>query len=97
MAVDPARIAYSKQTAFYSYRLWRNFGPGDDYQADLKRFRGAMSLFVGSQDEIFHAEQFAPLLKPVRPDLTVTVLPGIDHMGMTLRPAALEAIAAAAN
>lgn len=97
MAVDPARLAYSKQTAFYSYRLWRNFGPSDDYQGDVKRFRGSMSLFVGAQDEIFHAEQYAPLLKPVRPDLTVTVLPGIDHMGMTLKPAALETIATAAN
>ena len=97
MAVDPARLAASQQTAFYSYRLWRNFGPSDDYLGDLKRFHGPMSLFVGAQDEIFRAEQYAPLLRPVRPDMPIAVVPDIDHLGMTLKPAALEAISAAAN
>jgi pimeloyl-ACP methyl ester carboxylesterase len=59
--------------------------------------RGPVSLFAGTDDQIFRAEQFAPLLKPIRSDLTVTVLPGIDHMGMTVKPAAVETIAAAVN
>lgn len=95
MAVDPKRAAEVKQTPVYSFRMWRNFGPSDDYLGDLKRFKGPVSLFVGSEDEIFRADQFEPLLRPVRPDLTLKVLPGLDHMGMTVNPAALEAIAAA--
>lgn len=95
MAVDPKRAAEVKQTPVYSFRMLRNFGPSDDYLADLKRFKGPVSLFVGAQDEIFRAEKFEPLLRPVRPDITLKVLPGIDHMGMTVKPAALETIAAA--
>jgi pimeloyl-ACP methyl ester carboxylesterase len=76
--------------------MLRNFGPSDDYAGDLKRFHGPVALFVGEKDEIFYADKYAPLLKPVRPDLTVTVLPGLSHMEMTTRPLALDALAAAA-
>lgn len=94
MAVDPKRAAQVKQTSVYSFRMLRNFGPGDDYLGDLRRFRGPVSLFVGADDEIFRAEQFGPLLRPVRPDIHLNVLPGVDHMGMTVKSAALGAIAA---
>src|SRR3569832_24491 len=83
-------------TPVYSFRMLRNFGPSDDYAGDLKRFHGPIELFVGEKDEIFYADKYAPLLKPVRPDLTVTVLPGLSHMEMTTRPLALDALAAAA-
>jgi pimeloyl-ACP methyl ester carboxylesterase len=95
MAVDPRQTV--GLTPVYSFRMLRNFGPGDDYLGDVKRVRGPVSLFVGADDQIFRADRFAPLLKPVRPDLTVTVLPGIDHMGMTVKAAAVGAIAAAVN
>ncbi len=94
MAVDPRRAAEVKQTPVYSFRMLRNFGPSDDYLGDLKRVRGPVSLLVGAQDEIFRAEQFAPLLRPVRPDLRLTIVPGMGHMDMTVKPAALEAVAA---
>jgi pimeloyl-ACP methyl ester carboxylesterase len=97
MAVDPARLAESHQTPVYSFRMLRNFGPGDDYLGDVRRFHGPIALFVGADDEIFRAERFAPLLKPVRPDIAVTVLPGLGHMDMTVKPAALAALAAAAG
>jgi pimeloyl-ACP methyl ester carboxylesterase len=84
-------------TPVYSYRMLSNFGPTDDYAGDLKRVRGPVALLVGAKDEIFHADQYAPLLKPVRPDLTVTVLPGLSHMEMTTKPLALDALAAAAD
>jgi non-heme chloroperoxidase len=96
MAVDRSRLAETGLTPVYSYRMLRNFGPGDDYLGDIKRARGPVSVFAGEKDEIFKADQFTPLLKPLRPDLTVTVLPGLSHMEMTLKPAALDAIAAAA-
>ena len=95
MAVDPKRAAAAKQTSVYSFRMLRNFGPSDDYLGDFRRARGPVSLFVGGADEIFVADKFAPLLRPVRADVVVKVLPGINHMGMTVRPAALEAIAGA--
>lgn len=94
MAIDPAHQAVAKLTPVYSFRMLRNFGPSDDYLGDLKRVHGPVSLFAGSDDEIFRAENFEPLLRPVRADIAVKVLPGIDHMGMTVKPAALDAIAA---
>jgi len=94
MAVDPKRLAQTGLTPVYSFRMLQNFGPTPDYLGDLKRVRGPVSLFVGAKDDIFRAEQFAPLLRPMRPDIALTVLPGIDHMGMTVQPKALGAIAA---
>ena len=84
------------QTAFYSYRMMRNFGPDAHYLADLKGAPGPITLLVGSRDQMFRPSAFAPLLEPVRPDLTMMIVPGVDHMGMITRPAALDAIAQAA-
>ena len=95
MAVDPKRATEVKQTPVYTFRMLRNFGPSDDYLGDLRRVRGPVSLFVGSEDDIFIAGKFEALLRPVRPDISLKVLPGINHMGMTVKPAALDAIAAA--
>jgi hypothetical protein len=54
-------------------------------------------LLAGAEDEMFYADRYAPLLKPVRPDLAVTILPDLSHMEMTTAPAALDALAAAAG
>ncbi|MGH8318109.1 MAG: alpha/beta fold hydrolase [Steroidobacteraceae bacterium] len=85
------------QTAFYSYRMMKNFGPDTHYLADLKQAPGPVTLLVGSLDQMFRPHAFAPLLEPVRPDLTVTVVPGMNHMDMITKPAALDAITAAAD
>lgn len=95
MAVDPERAAAAHQTGAYSFRMMRNFGPSDDYLGDFRRFKGPITLLVGSKDEIFVADRFAPLVKPARGDVRIEIIPGIGHMAMTTRPAALAAIAAA--
>ena len=81
------------QTAFYSYRMVENFGPRHEYLADLKAAPGPVSLLAGSKDEIFYSDRYAPLLKPVRSDLDVTIVPGLGHTDMIVQPAALNAIA----
>jgi len=91
-AVPPEKR--SVQTAFYSYRMLMNFGPRREYLADLKAAPGPVSLLAGSKDEIFYANRYAGLLTPVRHDLDVTIVPGLGHTDMTLRPEGLEAIAA---
>jgi non-heme chloroperoxidase len=82
------------QTAFYSFRMLQNFGATQDYKQDLKRAPGSVALFVGGNDELFYPDRFAPLLKPARPDLTVRIIPGMGHMDMTVKSAAVEEIAA---
>ncbi len=93
-AVPPEK--YNVQTPFYSFRMLENFGPRQDYLADLKNAPGRVSLLAGAEDEIFYSDRYAALLKPVRPDLRITIVPGMGHMDMTLKPAALAAIASEA-
>jgi non-heme chloroperoxidase len=86
---------HSVQTAFYTYRMFRNFGPTNNYLDDLRRAPGPVVLLAGTNDEIFYSDRYAALLKPVRPDLAVTLVPGMGHMDMTVKPAALDAIVSA--
>ncbi len=78
----------------YSFRLALNFAPHLDYLDDFRRARKPIALLVGSADDEMIAAAYAPLLKPVRPDVTVQVIPGVGHIGMTVDPAALAAIRA---
>jgi non-heme chloroperoxidase len=91
-AVSPSATGL---TPTYSYRLALNFGADRDYLADFRRTRRPMMLLVGSEDEVNIADQYAPLLKPVKPDLQITVLPGVGHIGLITDPQALRAIATA--
>jgi len=34
----------------------------------------------------------APVFEPVRPDLHITIVPGIGHIGMTVAPAGIAAV-----
>jgi pimeloyl-ACP methyl ester carboxylesterase len=92
-AVAPQML--DRLTPRYSYRMLKSFGPSDDYLGDLKRAPAPVVLLAGAEDEMFYADKYAPLLKPARPDLTVTILPGLSHMEMTTKPQALDALAAA--
>ena len=85
------------QTAFYSYRMLMNFGPRRQYLADLKAAPGPVSLLAGSKDEIFYANCYAGLLKPIRPDLDITIVPGLGHTDMTFKSAEIDAVAAAVD
>jgi non-heme chloroperoxidase len=91
-AVSPSA---SGLTPAYSYRLALSFGAERDYLASFRRARRPMMLLVGSEDEINIADRYAPLLKPVKQDLQITVLPGVGHMGLITDPQALRVIATA--
>jgi non-heme chloroperoxidase len=82
------------QTAQYSFRMLENFGPRSDYLGDLRRVPRPVSLFAGSRDEIFYSDRYNSTLRPVRPDLALTLIPGMDHMDMIVKPEAVSAIAA---
>lgn len=79
-------------TSVYSFRLAVDFGALRDYLAALGRSKKPVALLVGGSDELFFADRFAPLLKPARPDLPVTIVPGIGHIGMTVTPDGIAAI-----
>jgi non-heme chloroperoxidase len=78
-------------TGVYSFRLTMNLG-SRDYFGALQRTRKPMALIAGANDDQFYADRYAPLLQPAKPDLTVDLVPGVDHVGMLVEPAALAAL-----
>jgi len=79
-------------TSAYSFRLAVDFGAPKDYLAALGRSNKPTALLVGGADELFYPDRFAPLLGPVRPDLSVTIVPGLSHIGMSVAPEGVSAI-----
>jgi alpha-beta hydrolase superfamily lysophospholipase len=79
-------------TATYSYRLSRNFQPSDDYLEDFRRTTKPMVVLVGEADEAFYAGRFDPLIHKVRPDIDVTVVPGLGHIEMNVKPRGVAAV-----
>lgn len=66
-------------TTDYSYRLNTSFAPRDDYTTDLAALPPYL-LLVGSHDESFVAEAYAPLLDSARAKGKVHVLQGLTHL-----------------
>jgi pimeloyl-ACP methyl ester carboxylesterase len=82
------------QTGFYSYRLWQAFGTLD-YAADLRKAPRPIAVIVGAGDQLFTASMFEPTIHAVRSDVAVTVLPDLDHVGVSTDPRAVPAIVGA--
>lgn len=82
-------------TPSYSFTLATNFGPHYAYLADIRGVHSALRLVVGSNDELFRAEGFASVFAAAGRPVPVTVVPGVNHMGLTLDPRAWPAIIAA--
>ena len=82
-------------TPQYSFALAENFRPQPDYQANIRAIRQPFRVLVGQNDEAFYPDQFAKVLSAAGKDVPVTPLPGIDHISLTLDPAAIRAAIAA--
>ena len=64
-------------------------------KAAIHAAAGKLKLIAGADDELMDAPAYERELKPLGVD--VTMLPGVDHMGIVAAPAALAAIVAAAK
>ena len=64
-----------------------------DYRADLQNIRQPATILVGSLDELFSADQYAPIMTETNPRIAVRIIPEVSHIGMTVDKPALEAIA----
>jgi non-heme chloroperoxidase len=92
-AVDPHASVPMDST--YSYRMQQNFTAPNDVIAQLSSVKQPLAVLVGSKDELLYADRFAPLINRERPDVPVTLVPGVDHMGMVTDPRALAAVTTA--
>ncbi len=89
-----APVTGEEQAPTSSYRLARNFHPNDSVLEDFRRAPRPMAVLVGEADEVLYADRFAPLIAGVRPEIGVTIVPGVDHIGIITDPRGAKAVAA---
>ncbi len=97
IAYAVADQALGRQTAFYSHRLLDNYSFPRDWRAGLPRIHGSMHILIGAEDELFVASTYPQTMATWAPQVSVEIVPGMNHMGMVLQPAALDRIVAAAE
>ncbi|QLA83498.1 alpha/beta fold hydrolase [Acidovorax sp. JMULE5] len=86
-------VARELLTPRYSYTVATNFRPHDDYQADIRNARGTVCIVAGQDDELFYADRFADLFAQAGKPVPVTLVPGVNHMGLTLDAQAVATVA----
>lgn len=79
------------RTGAYSFRLAMNLN-SDDHVGALQRTKKPMALIAGANDDQFYADRYASQLQHAKPNLTVELVPGLDHVDMLVKPAALAAL-----
>jgi pimeloyl-ACP methyl ester carboxylesterase len=80
-------------TSRYSFRLLQNYTAPPDWKDAFGRAKGRIAVIAGADDELMDAEAYRRELPPL--GAPVTVIPGVDHMGIVYRPEAIKAIVAA--
>jgi pimeloyl-ACP methyl ester carboxylesterase len=80
-------------TSRYSFRLLTNYGPPHDWQGAFEKMSGRIDVIAGEKDELMDAQAYANALPPL--GARVTLLPGVDHIGVVYQPSALAALVAA--
>ncbi len=79
----PPEEMSANRTAFYSFRLWANYAPHQDWRKDIRDIRRPAMVLVGGNDELFRAEEFAPAFSALRQDIPVELVPNLAHMEIT--------------
>ena len=87
--------AREMMTPSYSFTLASNFRPPRDWRAAIRAAGRPMRVLAGQDDEAVFAGRYAALFEAEGRRVPVTLLPGIGHVGLTLQPRALQAVAAA--
>jgi alpha-beta hydrolase superfamily lysophospholipase len=82
-------------TSRYSFRLLANYGPPPDWKGALQAAADKIELIAGLDDELMDAPAYQSVVAPL--GVRVTLLPGVNHMGVVHQPAALAANVAAAQ
>jgi alpha-beta hydrolase superfamily lysophospholipase len=82
-------------TSRYSYRLLVDYGPPPDWKGALQAAADRIDLIAGEKDELMDAPSYRIVVAPL--GVRVTLLPGLDHMGIVYAPEALAAIREAAT
>jgi pimeloyl-ACP methyl ester carboxylesterase len=80
-------------TSQYSFRLMQNYTAPLDWQGAFERAKGRVSVIAGADDQLMDAEAYRRALPPL--GVPLSILPGVDHMGIVYKAEAIKAILAA--
>jgi len=80
-------------TSQYSFRLLQNYTAPSDWRGAFERSKGRIAVIAGADDELMNAEACRSELPPL--GAPVTIIPGVDHIGIVYRPEAIKAIVGA--
>jgi alpha-beta hydrolase superfamily lysophospholipase len=80
-------------TSQYSFRLMQNYTAPLDWTGAFERARGHVSVIAGADDQLMDAEAYKRALPPL--GVALTVLPGVDHIGIVYKTEAIKAMLAA--
>jgi non-heme chloroperoxidase len=78
-------------TPEYSFALAANFQPQRDYEKDIKSAHQPCAVLAGEADEIFLTDKLLTIFRKAGKEWPVILLPGVDHIGLTLAPTAVNA------
>lgn len=78
-------------TPAYSFNLAQNFRPKADYNGTIRAVSRPVRVIAGRDDELFHTDRFQAVFKAAGKEVPVELLPGIDHIGLSVKPEALQA------
>lgn len=84
-------------TSRYSFTLAQNFRPERDYRANIRAAKQPMSIVAGANDEIFKTDELEHLFKAEGQYISVSLIPGVGHIALTLDPVAIQAAVSAVN
>jgi len=79
-------------TPEYDFNLATNYRPRPDYVADIRNAPKTCAIIAGTADEAFHTDQLEAIVRSVRNDWQVELVPGIGHIPLTLEPTPLQLI-----
>ena len=79
-------------TPEYDFNLNMNFAANADYQADLLNAKGKVAILAGDADELLQSQELQGMVQSAGKDWAVQLLPGVQHIALTLDPTALKAI-----
>ena len=86
---DNARTFLTPQ---YAFNLALNFRPRNDWRADIAAATQPMEVLAGRDDEVFFADRFEDAFADAGRPVVVTLVPGVGHIDMSLKPAAIDAV-----
>jgi pimeloyl-ACP methyl ester carboxylesterase len=80
-------------TSQYSFRLMGNYTAPLDWRDAFAHAKGRIIVIAGADDELMDADSYKRTLPPL--GVPLTILPGVDHIGIVRQPEAIRAILAA--